>query len=133
MSELSRHYWEGAERGELVIQRCRPCGRWIHFPEHACPACGTADFAFEPVSGQGAVETFSVLHRSFVQAFAERTPYVIAWIALPEQAGLRVFANITGCDPAEVEIGMPVEVCFEDRDGRKVPNFKKKSRVWEDR
>ena len=133
MSDLSRHYWDGAARGELVIQRCRGCGLWIHFPEHQCPTCGSADLTFDPVSGQGKVETFSVIHRSFVQAFAERTPYVIAWIALPEQEGLRVFANIVGCDPADVRIGMPVEVCFEDRDGRKVPNFKKKSCPGEDR
>ena len=126
MSDLASHYWDGAQRGELVIQHCRGCGRWIHFPEPQCPNCGAADFAFEPVSGQGRVETFSVIHRSFVQSFAERTPYVIAWIGLPEQEGLRVFANITGCAPDEVEIGMPVEVCFEEHDGRRVPNFKKK-------
>ncbi len=125
MSELSHHYWDGAARGELVIQHCKACGRWIHFPEPMCPACGGADFAFEPVSGHGQVETFSVIHRSFVAAFAERTPYVIAWIALPEQEGLRVFTNIVGCDPDDVAIGMPVEVCYEERDGRTVPNFRK--------
>lgn len=126
MTGLSRHYWEGASRGELVIQRCRACRRWIHFPEPICPSCGTADFTFEPVSGEGRIETFSVIHRSFVPAFAERTPYIIAWIGLPEQEGLRVFANVTGCDPAEIAIGMPVELCFEERDGRTVPNFTKR-------
>jgi hypothetical protein len=110
----------------LVIQRCRACRRWIHFPEPICPSCGTADFTFEPVSGEGRIETFSVIHRSFVPAFAERTPYIIAWIGLPEQEGLRVFANVTGCDPAEIAIGMPVELCFEERDGRTVPNFTKR-------
>ena len=126
MSSLSQHYWDGAARGELIIQRCTACRRWIHFPEHACPSCGGHDFTFDPVSGQGHVETFSVIHRSFVPAFAERSPYVIAWIGLPEQEGLRVFANVTGCAPDEVAIGMAVEVCFESQDGRTVPNFKKK-------
>lgn len=80
---------------------------------------------FEPVSGKGQVETFSVIHRSFVPAFAERTPYVIAWIGLPEQPGLRVFANVTGCDPSEVAIGMKVELYFEARDGwDALPNFR---------
>jgi uncharacterized OB-fold protein len=73
------------------------------------------------------VETFSVIHRSFAPEFAGRTPYVIAWIGLPEQAGLRVFANVTGCAPDEVAIGMAVEVWFEPRDGREaLPNFRKR-------
>src|SRR5208282_2331809 len=93
---LTRPYWEAAARGELAIQRCRSCRRWIHFPEPACPDCGSADLAFEPVSGRGHVETFSIVHRSFVQAFAGRTPYAIAWIALDEQPGLRTFGNVTG-------------------------------------
>jgi uncharacterized OB-fold protein len=126
LSDLSRHYWDGAARSELVIQRCRACARWIHFPEPICPSCGSADFTFETVSGQGTVETFSVIHRSFVPAFADRTPYVIAWIGLPEQAGLRVFGNVTGCAPEAVTIGMPVEVYFEEIEGRPTPNFRKR-------
>jgi len=120
-------YWEGATQGQLVIQRCTNCRRWIHFPEPTCPFCGSTAFIYEPVSGQGTVETFSVIHRSFVAEFADRTPYVIAWIALPEQAGLRVFGNVTGCAPDEVAIGMPVEVYFEERDGRTRPNFRKRN------
>jgi uncharacterized OB-fold protein len=126
MTDFTQTYWEGATRGELVLQRCNSCRRFIHFPEPLCPNCGATDFAYEPVSGQGRVETFSVIHRSFVAAFAERTPYVIAWIALPEQEGLRTFGNVTGCAPEAVTIGMPVEVYFEDRDGRPTPNFRKK-------
>jgi uncharacterized OB-fold protein len=126
LTGLNQPYWDGAARGELVIQRCTVCAHFIHFPEPICPACGAADFTYEPVSGQGRVETFSVIHRSFVAAFADRTPYVIAWIALPEQEGLRAFGNVTGCAPDEVAIGMAVEVFFEDRDGRPTPNFRKK-------
>jgi uncharacterized protein len=126
VSELGQAYWDGAARGALVIQRCGDCGRWIHFPEPACPSCGSDTLGFEPVSGAGTVETFSVIHRSFVAEFVDRVPYVIAWIALPEQPGLRVFANVTGCAPEEIAIGMPVEVFFEQRDGRAVPNFRKK-------
>ena len=132
MSDLTKPYWDGAALGELVIQRCATCARFIHFPEALCPSCGGTDFTYEPVSGQGIVETFSVIHRSFVAAFADRTPYVIAWIALPEQEGLRAFGNVTGCAPGEVAIGMAVEVFFEDQDGRPTPNFRKKIEFRED-
>jgi uncharacterized OB-fold protein len=126
VSDLTQPYRDGAARGELVLQRCLDCAHWIHFPEPRCSSCGGENFDFVPVSGQGQVETFSVIHRSFVAEFAARTPYVIAWIGLPEQAGLRVFGNVTGCDPEKVTVGMPVEVWFEQRDGQVLPNFKKK-------
>jgi uncharacterized OB-fold protein len=127
VTALFQPYWDAAARGELAIQRCRACRHWIHFPEAACPACASADLAFEPVSGQGKVETFSVIHKSFVPEFQGREPYIIAWIALPEQPGLRVFGNIVGA-PEDVSIGMAVEVCFEARDGHgALPNFKKRA------
>ncbi|HLG88928.1 MAG TPA: OB-fold domain-containing protein [Alphaproteobacteria bacterium] len=125
ITPLTQPYWEAAARGVLAIQRCRSCRRWIHFPEPSCPNCGSADLDFEPVSGKGKVETFSVIHKSFVESFADRVPYVIAWIALEEQPGLRAFGNVAGCAPDEVAIGMPVEVFFETRDGAAMPNFRK--------
>ncbi len=126
MTGVTQPYWDGARVGRLVLQRCARCRSWIHFPEPCCPSCAGVGFTYEPVSGRGTVETFSVIHRSFVPEFANRTPYVIAWIALPEQPGLRAFGNVTGCAPEEVTIGMPVEVCFEARDGRMLPNFRKR-------
>ena len=127
---ITAPYWDGAARGELVIQRCRNCLHWIHFPEPVCPTCGGADFTFEAVSGRGKVETFTVIHRSFVPAFAERTPYVVAWVGLVEQQGLRAFGNVTGCAPDKVAIGMVVEVFFEACDGKEaLPNFRKKQEV----
>lgn len=120
---LTAPYWAAAAEGRLVIQRCGACRRWVHFPKPRCPHCGGADLAFEPVSGRGTIETFTVIHRSFVPGF--EGPYVAAWVALPEQDGLRTFANITGCPPDEVRIGMPVEVWFEPRGEQQLPNFRK--------
>jgi len=123
-SALTRPYWDAATRGELVIQRCGECRHWIHFPELRCPHCASQSLGYERVSGRGIVETFTVVHRSFAPGFEAETPYVVAWIALPEQAGLRTMANVTGCAVEEVAIGMPVEVYFEPRGELKLPNFK---------
>ncbi|HEY3003424.1 MAG TPA: OB-fold domain-containing protein, partial [Kribbellaceae bacterium] len=49
----------------------------------------------------------------------------IAWVELVEQPGLRAFGNVLGCAADEVRIGLPVEVCFEERAGfGQVPNFR---------
>jgi uncharacterized OB-fold protein len=39
-------------------------------------------------------------------------PYVLALIDLEE--GVRMMSNVVDCDPHAVEIGMAVEVTFED-------------------
>lgn len=123
VTPLTEPYWRAASEGRLVIQHCRSCARWIHFPEPRCAACGSVDLGWDTVAGGGTVATFSIIHRSFVAGFDD-APYVIAWIDLPEQAGLRVFGNITGCAAEEVRIGMPVELWFEQRGEMMLPNFR---------
>lgn len=122
-TDLTAPYWRAAAEGRLVLQHCRGCGRWIHFPEPRCAMCGSDQFDWDAVSGRGTVATFSVIHRSFVAGF-DGEPYVIAWIDLPEQPGLRVFGNVTGCAPDAVRIGTPVEVWFEPRGDMAMPNFR---------
>jgi uncharacterized OB-fold protein len=123
-SQLTAPYWDACARGELVLQRCAACRRFVHFPEPRCPYCGSGRLAFEPVSGNGVIYTFSVIHRAFTPWFAGRTPYVIAWAELREQAGLRAFGNVTGCRPEDVFIGMRVRTCFAELPGfGQVPEF----------
>lgn len=107
---LTAPYWASCGRGELVIQRCTGCARYVHFPEHACPSCG-GELRYRPVSGRGTVHTFSVVHRTFLPGFAP--PYVIAWIDLAE--GVRVFGNVV--PPEDVRIGTPVHAHFPDIPG----------------
>ena len=124
-SPLTEPYWAACQQGVLAIQRCRACGSFVHFPEPRCPRCHAADLGFEPVSGRGTVHTYTAVHRTFAPGFADRTPYVLAWVDLVEQPGLRAFGNVLGVDPDRVRIGMPVEVCFEDLPGfGRVPNFR---------
>lgn len=111
MSGDTSAYWSACRRGELVVQRCTACGTRVHLPAADCPRCG-GELAFEPVSGEGVVHTFTVVHRSFVPEFAGREPYVLAWVDLPE--GVRAFGQVVRCPPEDVRIGMPVRVTFVD-------------------
>jgi uncharacterized OB-fold protein len=124
-SPLTAPYWDACRRGELAIQRCAVCRKFVHFPQARCPFCDSGRLGFEPVSGAAVVHTFSVIHRAFTPWFATRVPYVIAWVELAEQPGLRAFGNVTGCDPQDVSIGMPVRTCFEPVPGfGPVPEFR---------
>ena len=116
-------FWEAARRHELVLQRCRGCGRWRHYPQPMCPACHALDFEWARASGRGAIHSFTVSHRAFHPFWKDRVPYVIATIELEE--GVRMVCDMPGLAPADAAIGLPVEVCFEDVDAElTLPRFR---------
>ena len=123
----TRGWWEGAGRGELVIQRCRSCGTVQHRPRALCVTCLSDDVEHVVASGRGHVHTFTVTQQNQTPAFRDACPYVLAYVELEE--GPRVLTNVVGCDPAEVRIGLPVVADFaaaERGDGEAfaVPRFR---------
>jgi uncharacterized OB-fold protein len=114
-------YWAKAAEGELWLPRCGSCGRVVFYPRPACPHCRSEDITWFRASGRGTVESFIINH---VPAPGYEAPYVIALIMLDE--GVRLTGNLSGVDqaPDAIEIGLPVEVEFEQRDGIALPQFR---------
>ena len=110
---VSAPFWEAAARGELLIQECPSCGHRQFYPRALCTACG-ADAEWLTRSGRGTVHTFTVIRQNRAKPFKDELPYVVAMIELDE--GARMMGNVTGCDPDDVHIGMPVEVYFVEAD-----------------
>jgi uncharacterized OB-fold protein len=108
----SRPFWDGCRRHQLLIQRCRACGTFQHYPRGVCARCWGTDLEWRPSPGRGGVYTFTVVHRSQAPGFKDRLPYVLAYVELEE--GVQILTNLVDCVPAEVTIGMPVRVTFED-------------------
>ena len=123
-SEVSRFFWDAANKHRLVIQRCDDCSYYIHWPQVRCPKCGAERLSAAEVSGKGTVYSFTIVHHVFHPGFAADVPYSLALIELAEQPGLRLVTNIVECANEDVRVGMPVEVVFEDRDGYTVPQFR---------
>lgn len=105
-------YWEAARRHELLLQQCGACNKFRFYPRSICPACFSDEFEWRRTAGRGTVYSFTVIHRPPFPAFRDKVPYVLAIIELTE--GVRMMTNIVECEPNMVEIGMPVEVTFED-------------------
>ena len=121
LTAANRDFWTGGARGELLVQRCGACGRWVHPPTaNGCPECG-GSLHTEPVSGLGTVFSFTLNAQPYEPDVP--LPFVIAIVELDEQDDLRLLTNIVDCRPEEVEIGMPVRVGFEDRGEIFVPVF----------
>ena len=121
---ITRPFWEAAERGELAVQRCPACGRWIHYPRAVCLGCGGTQLSFEPVSGNGTLYSWSWAHRPAGRAFADKQPYLVALVELEE--GVRMMTTLDDVDPDDLTVGMPVRLSrFEPtaEDGPPVPIF----------
>lgn len=112
VNEDTREYWASCQRHELVIQRCRACGRFQFYPRGICSHCCSEDLEWAKAAGKGQVYSYSVVHRPPSKAFAPDVPYVVAIVELAE--GVRMMTNIVDCPPEAVRIGMPVEVMFQD-------------------
>lgn len=112
MNEESRPFWEGCKRHELCLQRCGACGAYVYYPRALCTACHADRLAWQTVSGEGTIYSYTVCHRPAGPAFKADAPYVVALVALKE--GPRMLSNIVTTDPDSVRIGQAVRVTFED-------------------
>ncbi len=127
LNDLNRPFWTGGAQGQLLIQRCRACGHYIHPPTPICPRCLSRDVAPGAVSGRGEVASFTINYQQWVPGL--QTPYVIAIVELAEQEGLRLTTNIIHCAVEEVRIGMAVHVVFERREDVYLPLFEPADRT----
>jgi uncharacterized OB-fold protein len=113
-------FWTSGADGRLRFLRCGDCYTYVHPPVPVCPRCSSRAVAPEPVTGRGAVLTFTVNHQPWGLL---EPPYVIAIVELVEQPGLRLTTNLVGITPDEVHSGMPVQVRFEHDDDVYLPLF----------
>jgi uncharacterized protein len=113
--------WEAASEGRLVMQRCRQCNRFQHYPRPICLKCRSTDLDFEEVSGRGTVHAHTTVFRSpDPTRFAP--PYVVALIALDE--GPVLMSNVVGLPVDQVRCGQRVMVEWRDLDdGIRIPVF----------
>ncbi len=120
IDDTNEFFWTSGADGHLRFLRCEACGYFLHPPSPRCPECGSTEVGPEPVSGRGEVFSFTVNHQSWDGG---TDPYSIVLVELDEQPGLRLTSNLLGVDLDAIEIGLPVQVVFEERDGVFYPLF----------
>jgi len=112
ISDFNRPFWEAAKKHEFKLQRCNDCSKVWAPNGPVCPYCFSTDYRWDKLSGRGKVASWVVFHKLYHPAFAKDIPYNVAFVELAE--GPRIIANIVGTSNADITIGMPVEVTFED-------------------
>ncbi len=121
LEEPSAFFWTSGGDGRLRFLACAACSYLIHPPAPVCPRCHSRDTAPVEVSGRGTVHSFTVNHQPWDGA---GDAYVIGLVEIDEQQDVRLTTNIVDIDPAEVRIGMRVEVVFEDHAPVFIPLFR---------
>lgn len=124
ISDFNRPFWEGTRQHEFRLQRCCSCDRLWAPNGPVCPHCFSEEYRWEPLSGHGRICSWVVFHKVYHPSFAGDAPYNVAFVELDE--GPRVIANVVGTPNAELHIGMPVEVVFEDiNEDISIPKFRR--------
>lgn len=116
-------WWQAAADHRLVVQCCTACQHTRLPPAPVCPECRSADAGWKEVSGRGEVYTYTTVHRPI--AAGQELPFVIAVITLEDSGGLRILSNVVGASPDQLDIGMPVELVWEDMSASlAIPRFR---------
>jgi len=111
-SSLEREYWVRVADGELAVPVCRDCEETFFPPRARCPSCLGGNLELTATGGTGRVYSYTVVHLDYHPDWGGEAPYVNALVSLDD--GPVVFANVVNCDPADVDVGTPVEVTFAD-------------------
>lgn len=118
----NKGFWEGIGRGELVFQKCKQCGTWLHPPRPACPGCRSFEMEWVRSSGKGTIYSWATYEESPNPAF--KAPYSVVLVELEE--GVRLISNMIDTASREISMGMAVEVVFDKiTDELTLPKFKK--------
>jgi hypothetical protein len=124
-SPSTEPFWAAAAEHRLVVPRCTSCGTFRFPPSPFCWKCRAQDVEWVEHDGNATVYSFTVIRHAVVPQVAEVLPLIAAVVELPNTDGCRVIADIVGCEPGDVRIGMPVQLDWYDvREGTSVPVFR---------
>jgi uncharacterized OB-fold protein len=101
-----RHFFEAARSGKLTGIRCGRCGELAIPPKEFCTGCQQR--AWEPValSGEGVIESFTII-RVAPRAYAAEAPYAVAAVRLKE--GVSLLGRVVDVPLEKISVGMPVK------------------------
>jgi uncharacterized protein len=105
--QVPRHWRTQQPRYSLVGVICDKCQGVAFPPRDLCPTCRTATTRAYHFRGRGEVYSYSTVLQG-PDGFADCAPYVVALVKLEE--GPLVAAQLADVNPAELAIGMPVEM-----------------------
>ena len=116
----NKWWWDACDEGKVLIQRCQDCQTLRHPPRPMCGDCQSMAWDSIESSLDGEILSHTELHHPKIPGY--QYPLVCAVIKLGE--GTNLVANVVGCEPADVHIGMRVKGKVEQVDEKTMlPQF----------
>lgn len=122
LTEQNRFYWTSGADGKLRFLRCCDCQNYIHPPSPVCDKCLSMEQEVVAVSGRATLAAVTVNHQMWIPTI--EPPYVVGIVEIEEQDSVRLTTNIIKCDEADLEIGMALQVEFEECEDVFLPMFR---------
>lgn len=115
-------FWTSGADGKLRFQECNACSALIHPPQPVCRHCRADRLEDRPVSGYATLIGFTVNHRFSCPGLPPQ--YVVGQVAIEEDPRVRLTTTLVDCDPDELELGMRMQVHFEQVEDVWLPLFR---------
>jgi uncharacterized OB-fold protein len=77
-----------------------------------CAKCGSFKWNWTPSSGKGTLFSWTTATQPMMPQFAESVPYSPVVVELEE--GVRMVTWLVDVKPDELQLGMPLQVAFDD-------------------
>lgn len=89
----------------LIGSTCLECGARVFPPVAVCPECMSEKMADLPLSQEGTLYAWSVVH---VAPKGWTVPYIAGYVDLPER--VRIFTHVVGAQPEALRTDMKVRL-----------------------
>lgn len=124
-NQWTEPFWAAAAEHRLVVPRCTECGTHRLPPAPFCWRCRAQDVEWDERPLHGTLYSFTVIRHAVIPDVRDALPLIAAVVELPGTGGCRLVGNVVDCEPADVRIGVAVEIDWYDvRTGVAVPIFR---------
>ena len=111
---LNKPFWDGAQRSELLIQKCCKCGDKHFPPSPVCPKCLESNQEWTPATGKATLFSWGVFHKAYWESVSASIPYLVAVVELEE--GPKLMTNLVDiASQDELRLGMALRVTFREQ------------------
>lgn len=116
---LTQEHVDRAREGDFTVQRCSNDGHFWYPPSANCPLCLGTEFEWTSVSGSASLWSWVVIHQPYIPAFADETPYLVAFVQLDE--GPYLMSTIVDVEPDQLTVGARLKLELEDYGAEATP------------